>query len=88
MARGSQIALSASARAMKIQEIILKAMSGEIKWCKAAGIIGVSGRQMRRWKRRYDEHGYKDFGPSGGAEFLNMITSDPGLHLLCFNISQ
>jgi hypothetical protein len=42
MARGRLIALSASERAMKIQEIILKAMSGEIKWCQAAGIIGIS----------------------------------------------
>ena len=58
MARVRLIALPASERAMKIQEIILKAMSGKIKWCQAAGIIGISGRQMRRWKRRYDEHGY------------------------------
>jgi transposase len=57
MARGRLIALSALERAMKIQEIILKAMSGEIKWRRAAEIIGISGRQMRRWKRRYDEHG-------------------------------
>ncbi len=43
---------------MKIQEIILRAMSGQIKWCQAAQIIGISGRQMRRWKARYDEYGY------------------------------
>ena len=58
MAQRRLIALSAAERAMKIQEVILKAMSGQIKWCQAAQIIGVSGRQMRRWKRRYDEYGY------------------------------
>lgn len=45
-------------RAMKIQEIILRAMSGEITWIRAAQIIGVSDRTMRRWKIRYEEHGY------------------------------
>ena len=35
---------SALRRAMKIQEIILRAMSGEITWIKAAWIIGVSDR--------------------------------------------
>lgn len=58
MAQSRLIALSASERAMKIQEIILKAMSGEIKWCQAAQIIGISARQMRRWKARYDAYGY------------------------------
>jgi hypothetical protein len=42
MAYRRLISLSASERAMKIQEIILKAMSGEIKWCQAAQIIGIS----------------------------------------------
>ncbi len=45
-------------RAMKIQEIILRAMSGEITWIKAAKIIGISERSMRRWKLRYQEQGY------------------------------
>ncbi len=49
---------SAARRAMKIQEIILRAMSGEITWIKAAWIIGVSDRSMRRWKVRYEKYGY------------------------------
>ena len=49
---------SALRRAMKIQEIILRAMSGEITWIKAAWIIGVSDRSMRRWKVRYEKYGY------------------------------
>ena len=49
---------STARRAMKIQEIILRAMSGEINWIKAAWIIGVSDRSMRRWKIRYEKYGY------------------------------
>ena len=34
-------------------------MSGEIAWFQAAEIIGVSCRQMRRWKNRWEKHGYE-----------------------------
>jgi len=43
---------------MKVQEVILRAMAKRITWWQAAEIIGISERQMRRWHRRYDEHGY------------------------------
>ena len=43
---------------MKVQEVILKAMAGSLKWWEAAEIIGVSDRTMRRWRERYQEHGY------------------------------
>jgi transposase len=45
-------------RTMKIQEVILKAMAGKLKWWEAAEIIGVTDRTMRRWRERYQEHGY------------------------------
>src|SRR6185503_18937511 len=45
-------------RAMKIQEVILRAVSGQILWLHAAEIIGMSDRSMRRWRKRYEEHGY------------------------------
>jgi hypothetical protein len=40
-------------RAMKTQEVILRAMAKRITWRQAAEIIGISERQMRRWRRRY-----------------------------------
>src|SRR5436189_730752 len=46
-------------RAMKIQEVMLRAMAKRITWWQAAEIIGISCRQMRRWQRRYEEHGYE-----------------------------
>lgn len=43
---------------MKVQEVILRAMAGSLKWWEAAEIIGVSDRTMRRWRERYEENGY------------------------------
>jgi transposase len=43
---------------MKVQEVILRAMGKKINWWQAAEIIGISDRQMRRWRERYEEHGY------------------------------
>ena len=44
--------------ALKIQEVILRAMAGRLSWLQAAEIIGVSPRQMRRWYELYKEFGY------------------------------
>ncbi len=43
---------------MQVQEVILRAMAGSLRWWQAAEIIGVSDRQMRRWRERYQEFGY------------------------------
>ena len=53
-----QIPVAEMERRMKIQEVILKAMAGKLKWWEAAEIIGVTDRTMRRWRERYQEHGY------------------------------
>jgi len=45
-------------RAMKVPEVILRAMGKKITWWQAAEIIGLSDRSMRRWRQRYDQHGY------------------------------
>jgi transposase len=45
-------------RAMKVQEVILRAIDGRLKWYQAAEILGISDRQMRRWKVRYERYGY------------------------------
>jgi transposase len=45
-------------RMMKVQEVILKAMAGRLKWWEAAEIIGVTDRTMRRWRERYEKDGY------------------------------
>ena len=45
-------------RAMKVQEVILKASAGELHWYRAADILGFSARTLRRWRERYEEYGY------------------------------
>src|SRR5262249_54529116 len=56
---GMEGLLSAAAeRAMKIQEVILRAMAKTITWWQAAEILGISVRSMRRWRARYEGSGY------------------------------
>ena len=45
-------------RTMKVQQVILKAISGQLQWWQAAEILGISCRTMRRWKYRYEQRGY------------------------------
>jgi hypothetical protein len=43
---------AATERAMKVQEVILRALAKKITWWQAAEIIGISDRSMRRWRER------------------------------------
>jgi transposase len=45
-------------RAMTVQQVMLKALSGEMHWFRAADILGWSPRTLRRWRERYETHGY------------------------------
>jgi hypothetical protein len=45
-------------RAMKVQEVILRAMAKKITWLEAAHIARMSDRQMRRLRWRYETYGY------------------------------
>jgi len=45
-------------RAMKISEVITRAISGKINWIQAAEILGMSDRQLRRWRGNWDKYGY------------------------------
>lgn len=43
---------------MKVQQVILKAIRGQLQWWQAAEILGVSCRTTRRWKHRYQPRDY------------------------------
>ena len=45
-------------RAMKVQDVILRALSGEIHWFRAAEIVGISPRTLRGGRRRCVIWGY------------------------------
>ncbi len=49
---------SAVERAMKVQEVILRALDGRLLWVDAAQILGYSPRTMRRLKIKYQKYGY------------------------------
>jgi len=44
---------------MKLQDVMLKAMAKRITWFQAAEILGISCRQMQRWKTRFEHEGYE-----------------------------
>ena len=46
-------------RAMKLQDVMLRAMAKRITWFQAAEILGISCRQMQRWKTRFEHEGYE-----------------------------
>jgi winged helix-turn helix protein len=45
-------------RAMKVQEVILRALSGRQSWLQVADVLGVSPRTVRRLRLRYQKLGY------------------------------
>jgi transposase len=44
-------------RVMRVQEVMMRALSGEIHWFQAAAILGVDVRTMHRWRERFEHHG-------------------------------
>jgi Winged helix-turn helix len=48
------VAWTAVERAMRMQEVILRALSGAISWLQAADILGMDPRSLRRWRARYE----------------------------------
>jgi transposase len=43
---------------MKISEVITRAIGGKINWIQAAEILGMSDRQLRRWRGNWAKYGY------------------------------
>jgi transposase len=54
-----QLSEAAVERAMKLQDVMLRAMAKRITWYQAAEILGISCRQMQRWKTRFEHEGYE-----------------------------
>jgi transposase len=49
---------SAVERAMKVQEVLLRAMGGQISWVQAGEILGLCPRQVLRLRQRFADDGY------------------------------
>jgi transposase len=54
-----QMTPAAVERAMKLQDVMLRAMAKRITWYQAAEILGISCRQMQRWHTRFEHEGYE-----------------------------
>jgi len=50
--------LGAAERAMKVHEIIMRALDGQLTWIQAAEILGRSPRSIRRLRRKLQRDGY------------------------------
>ncbi len=49
----------AGERAMRVHEVILRGLSGELTWLQVADILGRSPRSIRRLRWRFQHHGYE-----------------------------
>ena len=45
-------------RTMKVQEVLMQAISGKLTWLQAEEILGWQPRTLRRWRLRYQQRGY------------------------------
>src|SRR6266849_11084681 len=45
-------------RTMKVQEVLMQAISGQLTWLQAEDILGWRPRTLRRWRERYRRRGY------------------------------
>ena len=50
---------SAVERAMQIKEVLLRAMNKEYSWLRAAEILGITPRGLRRLRARMEQFGYQ-----------------------------
>src|SRR5215470_1683306 len=53
-----QYSAAAVERTMKVQEVILRAMSKQLTWMQAAEILGVTDRTIRRMRKEWEEGGF------------------------------
>ena len=54
---------AAKERAMKVRDVLVRAIEGQIGWLQAADILGLSPRTVRRWRvqmERYGVQGLRD----------------------------
>lgn len=48
---------SVQERTMRVKEVLMRAVQREITWIQAADILGISARNMRRWKVKFETAG-------------------------------
>jgi AraC-like DNA-binding protein len=49
-----EFAAAAVERAMTYQQVIMRALAGSWTWLKAADVLGIHPRSLRRWRARHE----------------------------------
>jgi Homeodomain-like domain len=49
-----EFAAAAVVRAMTYQQVIMRALAGTWTWLKAADVLDIHPRSLRRWRARYE----------------------------------
>ena len=60
---------------MKVQEAILRALSGRQSWLQVADVLGVSPRTVRRLRWRYERYGPRDGHPGFNIRHFYEVAS-------------
>src|SRR5215467_6722720 len=76
-----QLSAAAVERAMKLQDVMLRAMAKRITWFQAAEILGISCRQMQRWKTRFEHEGYEGLFDRASKSFSLFFFAELGHNL-------
>lgn len=71
------------AKAMTRNEVMMRAFSGQLTWIEAAEICGITARQMRRLKHRYQERGYDGLVDGRGGRPRRKRIAVETLEQLC-----
>jgi transposase len=70
-------------KAMTRNEVMMRAIAGTLTWIQAADICGITARQMRRLKRRYEAHGYDGLVDGRGGTPRRTRIAVKTLEALC-----
>jgi transposase len=70
-------------KAMTRNEVMMRAIAGKLTWIQAADICGITARQMRRMKRRYEAHGYDGLVDGRGGKPRRTRIAVKTLEELC-----
>jgi len=79
MARG----VFREAKAMTREEVIVQALAKKLSWIQASEILGITARQMRRLKERYERSGYEGLVDGRGGRPRRRRVATQTIEKLC-----
>lgn len=71
-----ELEVARKAKAMTRHEVLLKAISGELRWVDAADILRVTPRQLRRLRWKFDKYGIEGLCDGRGRRRRGRVAVD------------